>query len=106
MENKQSAVKVPKKAQPKGGSRKGRPNKINKELKDMVLGALSDAGGQKYLSQQAIENPGAFMSLVGKLLPKEIKADVDMKSESVVSHSLAFLDTVQSKLDAIRSKQA
>lgn len=54
-----------------GGSRKGIPNKVNKELKDMILGALSDAGGQDYLMRQANENPSAFLSLVAKVLPKE-----------------------------------
>ena len=41
----------------------------------MILGALDDAGGQAYLARQAEENPGPFMALVGKVLPKEIKAD-------------------------------
>lgn len=38
----------------------------------MILGALSDAGGQKYLLKQAKENPAAFMTLIGKVLPKDI----------------------------------
>jgi len=62
---------------PPGGSRKGIPNKVTKELKDMILGALDDAGGQAYLARQANENPGAFMSLIGKVLPKEIKAEIE-----------------------------
>ena len=57
--------------------RTGRPNKITKELKEMILGALDDAGGQDYLKRQAIESPGAFLSLVGKILPKDINATVD-----------------------------
>jgi hypothetical protein len=56
----------------KYGSRKGIPNKTSKELKDMILGALDDVGGQKYLAQQAKENPGPFMTLVGRVLPKNI----------------------------------
>ena len=60
-----------------GGSRKGIPNKINKELKDMILGALDDAGGQKYLAIQAVENPSAFMTLIGKVLPKDINANIN-----------------------------
>ena len=63
-----------------GGSRKGVQNKVTKELKDMVLGALDDAGGQDYLKRQAEANPSAFLSLVGKCLPKEIKADVHTSS--------------------------
>lgn len=52
-----------------GGSRKGVPNKDNKALKEMILGALDKAGGEKYLHQQAIENPASFMTLIGKVLP-------------------------------------
>ena len=56
------------------GRQKGIQNKVTKELKDMILGALDDAGGQGYLARQADENPSAFMALVGKCLPKNIEA--------------------------------
>lgn len=56
----------------KGGSRKGIPNKATAAIKDMILGALSDVGGQDYLSRQAEENPVAFMGLIGKVLPTQI----------------------------------
>ena len=62
------------------GRPKGAPNKATKALKDMILGALSDAhpeGGQAYLCQQAQENPVAFLTLVGKVLPHELKADLN-----------------------------
>lgn len=58
-----------------GGSRKGIPNQTTKALKDMILGALSDAGGQSYLAKQAEENPGPFMTLVGKVLPLQLTGD-------------------------------
>ena len=54
------------------GRPKGSPNKITRELKEMILGALDDAGGQQYLSRQAEENPNAFMQLVGKVLPMTV----------------------------------
>lgn len=61
------------KGSPKTGGRvAGTPNKVTKELKDMILGALDDVGGQTYLAAQARDNPGAFLTLVGKVLPKEI----------------------------------
>ncbi len=59
-----------------GGSRKGVPNKLTFELKTMIEGALQDAGGQEYLKRQATESPAAFLSLVGKLLPKDINANL------------------------------
>lgn len=64
------------KGKPRGGSRKGKPNKVTKALKDMILGALDDAGGQKYLLEQARTNPAAFMTLIGKVLPQDINAKV------------------------------
>lgn len=69
--------KSTKRKQPCGGSRKGVPNKTTKALKDMILGALSDAGGQKYLTRQATENPGPFLSLIGKVLPTTITGPND-----------------------------
>jgi len=60
------------KKKPRGASRKGKPNKATAEIKSMIEGALNDAGGQKYLLQQAQENPVAFMGLIGKILPKDI----------------------------------
>jgi hypothetical protein len=38
----------------------------------MILGALEDAGGRRYLARQAIENPGPFMALLGKILPTQV----------------------------------
>ena len=61
----------------KGGSRKGTPNKFTAAVKDMILGALDDAGGREYLARQAEENPGPFMALVGKVLPLTITGPND-----------------------------
>ena len=55
------------------GRPKGAVNKNTKALKDMILGALDGAGGQEYLQRQADENPTAFMGLIGKVLPTELK---------------------------------
>ena len=59
---------------PGPGRPKGQPNKATADLKAMIEGALSDAGGRKYLRTQAQANPAAFLSLVSKLLPKDINA--------------------------------
>ena len=57
-----------------GGRSKGTPNKFSVTLKDLILGALEDAGGQGYLAAQAQANPTAFLSLVGRVLPLQMKA--------------------------------
>ena len=67
------------------GRAKGVPNKVTKELKEMILGALDDAGGQQYLARQAEENPVAFLTLVGKVLPLSVKAKVDENVSMVIS---------------------
>lgn len=38
----------------------------------MILKALEDAGGAKYLLQCARDTPAPFLALVGKILPKDV----------------------------------
>ena len=59
-----------------GGRQKGTPNKFTASVRDAVEAAFNAAGGAEYLVQQAHENPVAFMTLLGKVLPREITADV------------------------------
>lgn len=54
------------------GRRVGSENKVSRELKDMILSALDGAGGEAYLQKQATENPTAFLTLVGKVLPLKV----------------------------------
>lgn len=63
-----------------GGRQKGATNKTTAELKEMILGALSEVGGQAYLVQQALDNPNAFMTLVGKVVPRDLNAAVELNS--------------------------
>ena len=60
------------------GRPKGIPNKTTADVKSMILGALNKAGGEQYLLERASDpkTATAFMALVGRVLPKEIKADV------------------------------
>lgn len=58
-----------------GGRKKGTPNKITGAVKDMVLTALGNAGGVDYLEKQAKENPTAFLTLVGKVIPLQVAGD-------------------------------
>lgn len=59
------------------GRAKGTPNKITRLLKDMIVTALEEEGGVDYLRRQANENPQAFMTLVGKVIPLQIGMDGD-----------------------------
>lgn len=67
-----------------GGRKKGTPNKQTAAVKDMVLTALGNVGGVKYLERQAHENPTAFMTLVGKVVPLQVAGDPENPIKSVV----------------------
>jgi hypothetical protein len=58
---------------PRGGRPKGSPNVLGKDVRAMILEALDDVGGPRYLSRQAVENPVAFMGLLGKILPTTVQ---------------------------------
>jgi len=59
----------------RGGRQKGTPNKSTQAVKDLILEALAQKGGADYLARQADENPAAFMTLVGKVLPLQVTGD-------------------------------
>lgn len=63
----------------RGGRQKGTPNKATALLKDAILTAATEAGGEGgmagYLKRQAVENPGPFMSLLGKVLPMQVTGE-------------------------------
>jgi len=75
-----------------GGREKGTPNKVTKALKEMILGALDDAGGQDYLKKQAKENPSAFMALLSKVLPMTIAGNPESPLETVSRIEYVIVD--------------
>lgn len=65
-----------KKGQKSGPGRpKGAQNKVTKELKEMILSALDNAGGIEYLERKANDprTASAFLALIGKVLPMTIQ---------------------------------
>lgn len=59
------------------GRPKGSKNVATKELREMILSALTKVGGEEYLIKQARDNPSVFMSLIGKILPKDINNKIE-----------------------------
>ena len=59
------------------GRPKGAVNKTTALLKDAILRAAEAAGGKggtvAYLTDQAKDNPAAFLTLLGKVLPLQIQ---------------------------------
>lgn len=60
---------------PGAGRPKGSGNVIGTQLREMILQALEEKGGVDYLAEQAEKNPGAFLTLIGKILPTTITGD-------------------------------
>lgn len=83
-----SAVSVRPKGKPRGrsfkkgvsgnprGKPKGTPNRLTADLKQAILLAAQEAGGTggtvAYLRARAIDTPGPFLALLGKVLPMQI----------------------------------
>jgi hypothetical protein len=71
------------------GNKRG-PAKHTKLLKDAILQAAENAGGEGgmvgYLTLQATENPGPFLSLLGKVLPTQL-ANADEGALRVIIES-------------------
>lgn len=82
------------------GKPKGALNHTTKALKDMILGALDDNGGQKYLSERAKDQPGPFMALLGKVLPTQITGENGgpVKFEGLTD------DELKRKIDALMDR--
>lgn len=59
----------------RGGRTKGTPNQLP-DLRALTLKALMNAGGVAYLEEQARENPGPFLGLLGKVLPREVHTEL------------------------------
>jgi hypothetical protein len=62
---------------PGPGRPKGSVNKTTAAIKEMVVQALDNAGGVDYLVTQSRDNPTAFLTLVGKVLPLQVAGDIN-----------------------------
>lgn len=68
---------------PPGGSRKGRPNRTTKTLREAILLAAEQVGEDGagrdglvgYLRRVAFEDVKAFASLLGRVLPLQVTGD-------------------------------
>lgn len=60
------------------GRPKGAQNVMTKTVKEMLLGALDELGGQTWLVEQARAEPRAFLTLLARLIPTESAASVEV----------------------------
>jgi hypothetical protein len=83
---------------PNGGNGrpKGTPNKTTREIKNMVLEALEGAGGVGYLIERAHDprTASAFLGLVGKVIPLQVKGEFSSPDGSMTPMIIAIRPAV------------
>jgi hypothetical protein len=62
-------------ARPNSGRPKGSLDKGNALIREMIVEALDEAGGIKYLTGVAASHPAAFLSLIGKVMPIQVTGE-------------------------------
>jgi hypothetical protein len=70
------------------GRPKGSANKTTLAIKEMLLASLDTVGGQAYFERQAEENPTAYMTLIGKIMPAEVKKEITGADGGPIKHSV------------------
>lgn len=86
------------------GRPKGTPNKVSTEIRDMVRQALDHAGGVSYLAQQAFENPTAFLTLIGKIIPNDVKISLVMPEARVYPQGVP--EVIEQAVSVVENEQA
>lgn len=60
------------------GRRKGSKNKTTVLLKEAIEESFANVGGAEYLTQMALLEPKAYLTLLAKILPAKIEADINV----------------------------
>lgn len=55
------------------GRPKGAQNKLTKTVKQAIEAAFDQVGGADYLARMAEQQPAAFLTLIGKVLPMQVE---------------------------------
>lgn len=58
------------------GRPKGVQNKLTRTVKEAIEAAFNGVGGHEYLMRQAEENPQAFLTLLGKIIPAQVQQEI------------------------------
>ena len=59
------------------GRPKGTPNRTTADVKQALLNAFDDAGGEAWLVKLAKSEPRVFATLLSKLIPRELEARIN-----------------------------
>jgi hypothetical protein len=76
----------------------GVPNKTTATMRELLLGALEQAGGVAWLAKQADENPVAFMGLLAKLIPADVTLAATVQPSPPIPSNMATVEEVKALL--------
>jgi hypothetical protein len=79
------------------GRPKGSSNKLTTTVKECIEHAFKGVGGAEYLMRQAEQNPTAFMTLLGKVIPAQVHADITSGGKSLQQMQEAVLAALAKK---------
>ena len=82
-----SSARGSKPGERRGGRKKGTPNKLTVTIKQAIEAAFAEVGGVDYLALMAKQQPVAFMTLLGKVIPTQLEhsnPDGSLKQPTVV----------------------
>ena len=84
------------------GRQKGSKNRTPERVVAQILKSLDFVGGTKYLAQMAVEQPVAYLSLIGKVIPRQsnITGSIQVDQRVVVTDAKEWL---QQQITALHS---
>jgi hypothetical protein len=59
------------------GRTRGSKNLINRTIQELIREALDQVGGSRYVAEVARKRPDVYLSILGRLIPTELKAELD-----------------------------
>ena len=60
------------------GRKRGSKNKTTVLIKEAIEESFANVGGAAYLTKMALEEPKAYLTLLAKILPAKIEADINV----------------------------
>jgi hypothetical protein len=80
------------------GRRRGSKNKTTVLLKEAIEESFANVGGAEYLTLMATVEPRAYLTLLAKVLPSKIEADINVFQGTQLVERLQQGRTLASKL--------
>ncbi len=74
------------------GRRPGTPNRVTAVVREAVLAAFDEVGGKDYLVQVARNEPKVFCALLARLVPTQVRAELETTLPVVVLRDYTGLE--------------